>query len=531
MSAVEQFDVVVVGAGIAGTCAAIEAADHGAKVLLLDLGWGGGASSLSGGVVYGGGGTAQQREAGVEDSPEEMYKYIRQEVDGLVSDDTVRRFAEQSAGNIRWLESNGARFRGTLCTYKTSYPTDAHYLYYSGNEKAWPYNQHAKPAPRGHRVVATALSSGKVLMDTLLKSAASKHVDFRPQSKVDDLIITNGAVTGLRYRTATRGALSRKLTVSLWRLGGKLGNWAPAIGKRLNAYLTGRWERKARPAEVHAGSVILAAGGFVYNKEMKDRYAVGAYADTTPLGTIGDDGTGIRLGVDAGGTTAHMEKMSAWRFISPPSGFIEGIVVGPRGTRVANEDLYGATLAHHMITDHEGKGFLILDSRQFEKAKSQVSTQTQLFQRGQMTYFFHKGAKKASSVRDLAKMFGLPESAVAETVEAYNKGLAGDGDPAHKMPDVSSPIEKGPFYGIDVSVQATNPLYSTPCLTLGGLRVDERTGQVLTETDSGVPGLYAAGRTAVGICTNNYVSGLSLADGVFSGRRAGAACVGRDVRA
>ncbi len=33
--------------------------------------------------------------------------------------------------------------------------------------------------------------------------------------------------------------------------------------------------------------------------------------------------------------------------------------------------------------------------------------------------------------------------------------------------------------------------------------------------------LYAAGRTAVGICSNSYVSGLSLADCVFSGRRAG----------
>jgi len=38
---------------------------------------------------------------------------------------------------------------------------------------------------------------------------------------------------------------------------------------------------------------------------------------------------------------------------------------------------------------------------------------------------------------------------------------------------------------------------------------------------SPVPGLYAAGRTAVGLCSHSYVSGLSLADCVFSGRRAG----------
>jgi 3-oxo-5alpha-steroid 4-dehydrogenase len=58
-------------------------------------------------------------------------------------------------------------------------------------------------------------------------------------------------------------------------------------------------------------------------------------------------------------------------------------------------------------------------------------------------------------------------------------------------------------------------------LTLGGLRVAEDTGQVLREDGSPIAALYAAGRTAVGLCSNTYVSGLSLADCVFSGRRAG----------
>ena len=53
------------------------------------------------------------------------------------------------------------------------------------------------------------------------------------------------------------------------------------------------------------------------------------------------------------------------------------------------------------------------------------------------------------------------------------------------------------------------------------LNVDEETGLVRREDGTRVPGLYAAGRAAVGICSNSYVSGLSLADCVFSGRRAG----------
>ena len=63
--------------------------------------------------------------------------------------------------------------------------------------------------------------------------------------------------------------------------------------------------------------------------------------------------------------------------------------------------------------------------------------------------------------------------------------------------------------------------YPTPMLTLGGLVVDEETGAVRSTAGEPIPGLYAAGRTAVGICSRSYVSGLSLADCVFSGRRAG----------
>ena len=60
-----------------------------------------------------------------------------------------------------------------------------------------------------------------------------------------------------------------------------------------------------------------------------------------------------------------------------------------------------------------------------------------------------------------------------------------------------------------------------PVLTLGGLVVDHGTGQVLRQDGTAVAGLYAAGRSAVGLCSRSYVSGLSIADCVFSGRRAG----------
>ena len=75
----EEADVVVIGCGGAGISTALEAAERKQKVLIIDRFVGGGATAASGGVVYAGGGTRIQKEAGVEDSPEEMYKYLKME--------------------------------------------------------------------------------------------------------------------------------------------------------------------------------------------------------------------------------------------------------------------------------------------------------------------------------------------------------------------------------------------------------------------------------------------------------------------
>jgi 3-oxo-5alpha-steroid 4-dehydrogenase len=81
------------------------------------------------------------------------------------------------------------------------------------------------------------------------------------------------------------------------------------------------------------------------------------------------------------------------------------------------------------------------------------------------------------------------------------------------------PVEHGPYSLIAISIKRSliNPC---PMFTLGGLIVDEETGAVKTPGGQPIDGLFAAGRTAIGICANSYVSGLSLADCVYSGRRA-----------
>lgn len=520
MNPAYDYDVIVVGFGAAGACAAISAAESGARVLVVDRALGGGASALSGGVVYAGGGTAYQREAGCADDPENMFNYLHQEVQGAVDDDTLREFCEGSVDRLTWLEKHGAQFDSSLCEYKTSYPTDRHYLYYSGNEKAYPYNQHATPAPRGHRQVAKGMSSGRVLWEHLRDAALGLGVTVMPATRVDDLVFEEGRVQGIRCRTMPIDGQQANRYRRAAYLGAKLTNWVPTVGKNFTRLAEREWRASAQELTVRAPSVILAAGGFVFNRDMTRELAP-AYELVSPLGTEGDDGKGIALGVSAGGTTAQMDRVTAWRFLSPPSAMLEGVAVGVSGKRIANEDLYGATHTEVMVREHRGKGFLIADSDTWQRARAQVRTQTLLFQRAQLSSVFSVGHRKASTLPELAAKLGISASGLAETVAAYNEGIiSGKGDPAHKASEYCAPIEKGPFYGIDISVRESLA-YFVPGLTLGGLRVAGTSGLVLDSEEAPIAGLYAAGRTAVGICSKSYVSGLALADCVFSGKRAG----------
>ena len=519
-----EYDFIVVGLGAAGVAAAIEASDAGARVLAIDRAYGGGATALSGGIVYAGGGTAQQEAAGVTDDPDNMFRYLVQEVRGAVSEPTLRNFCDESARMIEWLERQGASFEPSLAPYKTSYPTDRHYLYYSGNEKAHPYIEHARPAPRGHRQVAKGLDSGKVLFSRLLATAIHKGVTVLPHTRVDELIVEEGAVVGVRYRTVQEMNLPKNHQRRRL-LADKLGNWAPGIGAKLERKLEAEWQDLAQPGEARAGSIVLAGGGFVRNRKWMEQWA-GPYRDVSPLGTSSDDGGAISLGITAGGVVQHMDRLTAWRFITPTSAMTEGVIVDGVGHRIANEDLYGATFADHMVRKHEGKGWLILDAEQWRKARRQIRHQTNAFQLAQLLYLYTVGHRKSRNLIALARKTAIPFHALESTVNAYNSGvLYGKGDPSKKASELSSAIRTKPYFAINVSIK-NSPFYPAPGLTLGGLKVDEVTGNVVDTDGEPIEGLFAAGRTAVGVCSIGYISGLSLADCFFSGRRAGRSAAG-----
>jgi 3-oxo-5alpha-steroid 4-dehydrogenase len=266
--------------------------------------------------------------------------------------------------------------------------------------------------------------------------------------------------------------------------------------------------------------VVVAAGGFAANRPMMRRHAPAARGGL-PLATPGDDGSGIELGTGAGGATAFLDRVSVWRFLSPPPALLGGVLVDRDGDRVCDESRYGAALGDAIVR-RGGQAWLLTDRATLAEARRQVRGSTLWFQRLQAWYLLTAGRVSAPTVAAVAARAGLDPNRLEATLAAYNAAARDPAapDPAGKPAAARRPQDQPPFSLIDCSVRP-RLFYPAPVLTLGGLVVSPASGQVLRPDGSPVDGLYAAGRSAAGLCSRSYVSGLSLADCVFSGRRAG----------
>ena len=537
----DEADIVVVGLGGAGVACALEAIERGQSVIALDRFDGGGATAASGGVIYAGGGTSIQKGAKVEDSPENMFNYLKMEIGNIVSDNTLMDFCRESAPTIDWMQSHGVDLRPTLWPKKTSYPAPEYFLYHSDNSLVPHYAAKAKPAARGHRGYVPieqgrkATNLGGSLFEPLLGSAKQKGLKTNTYTEVRQLVTDNqGGILGLKALQFSsvkhqeeyirlRAKAHRIMQVFPPIIPGSKFFMRKAI-KMLNTARDMEANRTETYIRAHKG-VLLSAGGFVFNSQMLNHYAP-KYSRAYPLGTDGDTGAGIRLGQTVGGQAGNMDRVTAWRFINPPISFAKGLIVNQNGERFINEMVYGATMGVEMVENHDGEAWLILDKPLAKQALVDVGGNKALaFQKALAQLNVRFGAKKAKTIKDLANIIQVPPSALRAQIDRYNTYQSSDQtDPFHKTSDDIAKIETPPYIAINIGLSAS--LFPCPALTLGGLVVDEASGQVLDSNNKPITGLYAAGRNAIGIASWNYISGLSIADGVYSGRRAARSMAG-----
>ncbi|MDB6107509.1 MAG: FAD-binding protein [Gammaproteobacteria bacterium] len=519
----EEADVVVVGFGGAGAATANEALDLGADVLAIDRFAGGGATAYSGGVLYAGG-TRMQRQAGFEDSAENMFSYLSLEK-SAVRTETLRRFCEGSNDDFEWLEHNGVPYSSDAYLEKTAYPPEGKFLYFSGNENVPRYKVHAQPVPRGHRAVGTGMS-GYSHFSALREAAIAKRLRLRTHAPVRRLVLDrNGQVLGVEIAAIPEHAWKRHQS------------FYEAIVP-MKAFKGGRYERLLSACDrfehrftnnclIRARrGVILATGGFIFNSAMVKKYKpvlAGASRALLRLGSAGCDGSGIELARAAGAATDLMDSFWIGRTIAPPEILLRGVLVDSAGRRFINEDAYSGFIGDAISNlPDDGTAWLILDRQAHKKLLRQCcfpGKGMRILTLPHLLNLILGGTKKAGSLAQLARKCAMDPAALEETVRINNEAaLKHCDDPQGKSPSLLSGIESQPFYAMNMSL--SNRFAITMAFSLGGLRVDEATGVALRQDGTVIRGLYAAGRTAVGLCSKSYLSGMSIADTVFSGRRA-----------
>jgi 3-oxo-5alpha-steroid 4-dehydrogenase len=456
-------DVVIVGSGCAGTAAAIEAGRAGLETVILErAGGSGGASAMSGGSLYLGGGTALQTACGVEDTPEEMFRFVMAVTSPGADEAKIDVYCRQSVEHFDWVVGCGVPFKASLYTGTFPEPLTDDGLMFTGGENAWPYAEQIRAAPRGH--------------------VPEAH-DKRPLGHTSGVIL-------MRHLIATAEGLSGR-----WML----DTQARRLVRESDGRVTGVVAR-SEGSEIHVRArrgVVLAGGGFVFNDDMLRHHAP-RLLGKPKLGTDGDDGRCIRMAQAAGAGVRHMEAAEAAYGL--PELYLGGILVNSVGQRFINEDTYFGRIGQAVMFSQDGRAYAIIDDA-VNESLSDIGR-------------FYPAGWVGADADELGQAMGLPDGVLRATVEYYNRHAAEGRDPLfHKGRRWLRPLE-APLGAIELADGAFM------AFTLGGLHTDVH-ARVLDVGGEPIPGLYAAGRTTSGVPGWGYCSGMSLGDGTFFGRQAG----------
>ena len=299
--------------------------------------------------------------------------------------------------------------------------------------------------------------------------------------------------------------------------------------------------RAAQPdgaVTVRAGAVVLACGGFESNAEMRARYLGFNWDRVKMKGVPYNTGDGLRMAIDIGAmsygswSSCHGSPQDLNRpWYSLPSvqsisgrewnrfAFPYGIMVNIQGRRFVDEasdvraKIYG-TMGPKILTQPQGVAFEIFDV----KAR----------RIGLLVDYDKATGDKDGTLEGLAAKLGIDAAGFAETVKEYNEavepGVVADPNPFHKdgkrttgispaKSNFAMPIDEPPFEGYAVCCGIT--------FTYGGLKIDPNTGQVQHVGGWPLPGLYAAGNMVGGLWYSGYVSGSALMAACTFGRLAG----------
>jgi tricarballylate dehydrogenase len=481
-------DVVVVGGGNAAFCAALAAAEHGISVLMLERALeeeAGGNSRFTAGAfrcVYDGVEDLRALMPDLTDEevansdfgsyPEEKFFDDMGRVTEYRTDpDLCELIVTRSRSTMLWMRDKGVRF--VPIWGRQAYKIGGKFKFWGG-------------------LTVEAWGGGPGLVASLTEIAGKNKIAIAYGARAVSLIADDDGVKGVRVK------------------------------------------RAGKTADVLAKGVILAAGGFQANAEMRTRYLGPGWELAKVRGTRFNTGDGIRMALEVDAMpTGNWSGAHAvgWDRNAPEFGDLTvgdnfqkhsypwGIMLNANGERFVDEgaDFRNYTYAKYgrVILAQPGQfAWQVFDAKILAMLRDE--------------YRIKRVTKvRADTLEELVtKLDDVNAATALATIQTYNKAVMTDVpfDPNVKdgrgtrglavpKSNWANTIDTPPFEAYAVTCGLT--------FTFGGLKIDTA-ARVLDTDGAAIPGLYAAGELVGGIFYFNYPGGTGLMNGAVFGRIAGA---------
>jgi len=390
--------------------------------------------------------------------------------------DLCERLVMSSRETMGWLSGLGIRFMPIYG--RQAFKVDGRFKFWGG-------------------LTLETWGGGPGLVDAHSSIARASGVDIRYDAKVTSLVYDGQRVTGIKARL------------------------------------------KDEIVEINAGAVIIAAGGFQANAEMRTRYLGPGWELAKTRGSRFNSGDGIRMALDIGASPYGNWSGShavGWDNNAPEFGDLAvgdgfqkhsypfGIMVNASRQRFVDEgaDFRNYTYAKYgrvILSQPDQFAWQVFDSKVTHLLRDE--------------YRIKEVTKvSAPTLEGLAgKLEGVDPTGFLTEVEAYNAAVNTDMpfDPNVKdgrstqgltvnKSNWANKLDTGPFEAYQIGCGIT--------FTFGGLRIDAASSQVIDTDLEPIPRLYAVGELVGGIFYFNYPGGTGLMSGAVFGRLAGTAAAG-----
>ena len=466
--------ICIVGGGPTGLAAAVQAAEDGAEVLVIEKAAAvGGAANMGMGPL--GIGTKYQRRDMQDITVEKAFDMIMTYTHYMVDARVVKRYFEQSAETIEWLEDMGVEFEGA-------------YKYFTKAEATW-------------HIVKTDQGIGP-----------------RAASFMNKALYARAQELGVTFMLQTAGKKILK----------------DDEGKVCGVVAV---DKDGKEITIACKAAIICTGGAGANPEfIKEQTGYTFGKDMFNFAIPGNVGDGIKMAWEAGADKmpVRIEQAANFEGIDDLPQSVPNVLMQPNllvnldGKRVMDEEeMQNTTYLSNAASHQKGRVlFSIVDTSIVKDYMRNGVDEISMVRFNPDVSDFVDGVKMAEetgnkglfcadSLEELAEKTGINVDNLLETVDDYNDYCDGYDEEFFKRKKYLRPLTKAPYYAAAVRPGGYG--------TVGGIRINENC-ECLNSDFEPIPGLYAAGADACNIYDDSYMfllPGNSMGFAVNTGRIAG----------